>query len=372
MKNSAKNRIIIWSIVSGILIVSLVLSIIIIDNSYNCHYVTAGEEDYENNIAFNELVSANSAEFNVNGGDEVSIYWLQGDVIVNSTTDKKMTLKSYGTSTNDTSEDTQMYYHQGDIINVYSSKRAFELTDMFDGSIEQILGNYEKKDKTLVVNIPNTVSLSHLCICTGSANIELNDLDLSSLHLSTASGKTNLNNSDLANIEYSSVSGNINISSSTASTVYLNSVSGEVNARGIFSTLSANSVSGDVNVTFDNNQTDFVNIDTVSADATLKFTEGSGFLIYKESISGKLKNEFENTKVNDDYYEYGNGRTEVSFNSVSGNLNIKENKITDNTVPTTTNDPNSTAPTAPSATASTKSPTASSAPTSPKETKPNR
>jgi len=99
-------------------------------------------------------------------------------------------------------------------------------------------------------------------------------------------------------------------------------VSGNINANGILSTADAESVSGNITLACPQ---DFNEISTgsVSGETTITLPKSiNGFYIRASSVSGRVNAADFGISGKASDYTYGAGSSEISFDSVSGNLNI--------------------------------------------------
>lgn len=135
-------------------------------------------------------------------------------------------------------------------------------------------------------------------------------------------------NMAITKLDIDNVSGNTNISEITASKLSCDTTSGNMYADGAFNSISADSVSGNVRV-----ETTVVpreiSIDTISGSHTVILpAETAGFAVDYETVSGyvDVSSFFENgrTSKGNGRQSFGNGSTEIEFDSVSGYLTIEK------------------------------------------------
>lgn len=321
MKESAKKRIIIWSIVSGVLIVTLIYGMLLMPHLAR-GVTEIAFESLPNNIIDVDCINTRSAEFIADDVNEINIYWVEGRVIVNKTNDTDISIDVYGKSTADEAK-TDMFYSYDETdgtINIYSSEFAFDLESM-------ILNNsfsFGSKDeeKTLIVNIPYVNLIDDFDIYTFSADVQMEEMNISNIGFYSSSGNIEANDIITSELTNSTVSGDINYKKINAESVSADTVSGTINIGGMIYGLSLNSVSGDCEAAFENLIIEYINIDSVSGTAKLILPETAGFTANVSSVSGKLKCDLNTKSTEDDGIVFGDGSIPIEMNSVSGNLVI--------------------------------------------------
>ena len=122
-------------------------------------------------------------------------------------------------------------------------------------------------------------------------------------------------------ISIESVSGNVVADSVSCEKLIIETVSGDFDVSGDISDLSSESVSGDVMIRTQKAPT-LVDSDSVSGDLTLIFAECSGFTVNFDKVSGDFTSDFPVYERGDDIL-YSNGGGHYSFDTVSGDFNIK-------------------------------------------------
>lgn len=230
-------------------------------------------DDYENE----HLYSIGSGEVPVNGITDISIDWISNDIHVE--------------------------YYDGETISIsepeqsnpdYSLRYRVEANELkikfFKSGLKSKTNN--TKNKELTVRLPKSLNLSELDI--------------------------------------EGVSANVNIEGINAREINIETVSGNLNATGNFVDIDRDSVSGNSNITTTNVPTK-VDSDTVSGDFSITVPESiSGFTAKTTTVSGSFNHKgFDNlTSVTTDkkgrngVFTYGDGSTEMDFDSVSGDFRI--------------------------------------------------
>lgn len=132
----------------------------------------------------------------------------------------------------------------------------------------------------------------------------------------------------LIELDIDGVSSTVNVNEIAANTVNCDTVSGNVTATGSFSEADFDSVSGNINLTsYEAPHT--VSVDTISGDCKIAVPEDiSGFTIDYETVSGSVTgNDFYingGVTIGEGSQVYGDGLTNIDFESVSGSLEISK------------------------------------------------
>lgn len=157
-------------------------------------------------------------------------------------------------------------------------------------------------------------------------------LDIKYLKSGTYKNKTQLNLSKkltiyiprdkvLYNIEIESVSAAVN-SKITVSDFDAETVSGNISAEGIMNSADVESISGNITLVCPQSFYE-ISTDSISGETHITIPKDiSGLYIEANSVSGRINAADFNISGKASNYTYGSGGPEISFNSVSGNLNI--------------------------------------------------
>jgi hypothetical protein len=151
---------------------------------------------------------------------------------------------------------------------------------------------------------------------------------------------------DLLDID--NVSGEVQVVGATADEVKVDTVSGELVLENLAAgNLRIHSVSGDARIVLSAPPRQ-VKMDSVSGDCDLSLPEGYGFTARLDSVSGRLRCSFADTKKGEKLV-YGDGAADLGFDSVSGDVDISFAApapvvAAPTAVPTPTRDPGDTAP----------------------------
>ena len=204
------------------------------------------------------------------------------------------------------------------------------------------LGN---KSKDLVIEQENdTTEIDHdnwffqLGYSQEKIDIYLAEKDYESLYIDTASGSIDLGSLVCDSIEIDSSSGTITGRKLTADTLTVDSASGDIYLDGNFKTAGFDVSSGDIQ--FKNSiMPEKIDIDSSSGDIEIylpyyeddeKANEESGFTVNYSKASGDINSEFPVQGAfdsGDGKAIYGNGKSEITVDIASGDVEIKKNKL---------------------------------------------
>ena len=204
------------------------------------------------------------------------------------------------------------------------------------------LGN---KSKDLVINQENdTTEIDHdnwffqLGYSQEKIDIYLAEKDYESLYIDTASGSIDLGSLVCDSIEIDSSSGTITGRKLTADTLTVDSASGDIYLDGNFKTAGFDVSSGNVQLK-NGIFPDKIDIDSSSGDIEIylpyykddeKANEESGFTVNYSKASGDINSEFPVQGAfdsGDGKAIYGNGKSEITVDIASGDVEIKKNKL---------------------------------------------
>ncbi len=129
-------------------------------------------------------------------------------------------------------------------------------------------------------------------------------------------------NKTIYNLDIESVSATVNADIGV-NNLSVETVSGNISANNILNEADAETVSGNIDITCPTNFNE-ISTDSVSGEVEITLPKNiNGFYISADSVSGRVNaHDFNISGKASDYY-YGTGGGEISFSSISGNLNIK-------------------------------------------------
>lgn len=227
-------------------------------------------DDYENE----KLYSTGSAEIQADGITNISVDWISSDIYVE--------------------------YYDGETISIsepeqsnpdYTLRYRVAANELKIKFCKSGLKNVNPHNKSLTLRLPKNLNLTELDIESVSSNVYIEEINAKEINFDT--------------------------------------VSGNITATGSFLDIDTNGVSGNSNITTYTVPKD-VDSDTVSGDVILTLPgDISGFTVHATTVSGNFrKSGFDNiTSVTDKKgrngtFTYGNGSTEIDFDSVSGDFEI--------------------------------------------------
>lgn len=333
MKQSARNRIIIWSIVSGFLVFILVAGFVI--NAGGRYVPSINQKMYGITHDTDSVTATNGLVYKEDELLDLQINLVNGKIIfMESDSDYIEINQASSASSDETQEFYYRFFEDDRSLVVFGSDEDIRLegevysTDSFLFNFGNIFKT--SPNKTIVVKIPKkSAFIPYITVNTASADIEIDNIDIGILSVNSFSGGLTANALNTENISIETVSGDIKMSNTSANEIQAHSVSGRVNIDGDAEHIMLDSVSGDLNFSTDSLDTNSISINTVSGDTKISLPEDCGFTLDNSSVSGELTSGF-NGRTEDDCYIYGDGYTEIEFDSVSGSITLNPNKTEQN------------------------------------------
>ena len=175
--------------------------------------------------------------------------------------------------------------------------------------------------KKLTLTLPENFRATNIEFDTVAASVTTAVLSVQKIKANTVSGNVSLWVANTQSVTVDTVSGRIDVvQNGTADTIDVDTTSGAVaiqadNAKSV----SVDTTSGSVSVAA--KQSDKISVDTTSGSVSLQIPQEVGFVATFATLSGKASGEAAYT-VQDGKYVYGGGKTQISVNTVSGNLNL--------------------------------------------------
>lgn len=306
MRKSARNRIIIWSIVSVLLIGLLTVGIIGIKNygALNFKLFSFSNDDLDK-------MSTGSAEFDKNEVKSIDINWTSGTVdIKNGNTDK---VEISENAAYDKDDDNAMRWSLDDgKLKIYDSKNTFGFHWF----------SFSMSPKKLTVTLPEGISLDEFDVSSASADFTAESINADTLDIETASGKITIDSFEGKKAEINTASGTIDLNRVLAEDVDIETISGECTVTGKIEKLNVSGVSSVLNLTVGKNNSE-INAETVSGNVNIKTNcDESGFTANYSSISGNFSSDFAGINK-DDKFVYASGKADYNISTVSGNIEIQ-------------------------------------------------
>ena len=349
MKKSARDRIIVWSIISVLLIGVLVTGI----------HATMRFSESVSNFFDIEIPSKNLDSYNSGNSNfapdkinSININWVNGDVKIIEGDVKEISISE--TANESLTDNEKMRYHLNNDgkLEIYSGKMKVKFFDLFGKNM---------KSKTLTVTIPKKINdgivdsdfkLEDLKISSASAPVVIENINSEDIEVETASGNVTLTNTNSKNSDITTVSGTIDLDMITSESIETESVSGKVNVSGNYKDLNSSTISGKIQAELGNTKTDNltdslfalagkvpqenINLDSVSGKIEIIAPENiAGFTVNHDSVSGNFNCDFANLSNGEtftdkeDKFTYGDASgnaTEINASTVSGGIIITATK----------------------------------------------
>lgn len=306
MRKSARNRIIIWSIVSVLLIGLLTVGIIGIRNynAFNFKLFSFSNDEIDK-------MSTGNAEFDKNEVKSIDINWTSGTVeIKNGNTDKVEISENVSYDKN---SDKAMRWSLDDgKLKIYDSKNAFGFHWF----------SFSMSPKKLTVTLPESISLDEFDISSASAEFTAECINADTLDIETASGTIKVDSFEGNKADINTASGTVDFTAVSAEDVDVETVSGECTVTGKIEKLNVSGVSSVLNLIVGKNNSE-INAETVSGNVNIKTNcDQSGFTANYSSVSGDFSSDFAGTNKNGKFV-YGSGKADYNISTVSGNIDIQ-------------------------------------------------
>ncbi|MGN0509468.1 MAG: DUF4097 family beta strand repeat-containing protein [Ruminococcus sp.] len=306
MRKSARNRIIIWSIVSVLLIGLLTVGIIGIRNynAFNFKLFSFSNDEIDK-------MSTGNAEFDKNEVKSIDINWTSGTVeIKNGNTDKVEISENVSYDKN--SDNAMRWSLDDGKLKIYDSKNAFGFHWF----------SFSMSPKKLTVTLPESISLDEFDISSASAEFTAECINADTLDIETASGTIKVDSFEGNKADINTASGTVDFTAVSAEDVDVETVSGECTVTGKIEKLNVSGVSSVLNLIVGKNNSE-INAETVSGNVNIKTNcDQSGFTANYSSVSGDFSSDFAGTNKNGKFV-YGSGKADYNISTVSGNIDIQ-------------------------------------------------
>ncbi|MDD6988916.1 DUF4097 family beta strand repeat-containing protein [Ruminococcus sp.] len=306
MRKSARNRIIIWSIVSVLLIGLLTVGIIGIRNynAFNFKLFSFSNDEIDK-------MSTGNAEFDKNEVKSIDINWTSGTVeIKNGNTDKVEISENVSYDKN--SDNAMRWSLDDGKLKIYDSKNAFGFHWF----------SFSMSPKKLTVTLPESISLDEFDISSASAEFTAECINADTLNIETASGTIKVDSFEGNKADINTASGTVDFTAVSAEDVDVETVSGECTVTGKIEKLNVSGVSSVLNLIVGKNNSE-INAETVSGNVNIRTNcDQSGFTANYSSVSGDFSSDFAGTNKNGKFV-YGSGKADYNISTVSGNIDIQ-------------------------------------------------
>lgn len=238
--------------------------------------------------ASSQIVSVQSTgseyEFALEEVSGLAISWASGDIDIQPADQDTVTVseeRSGGSS--------MVVRHRGSTLEIESGENKWRL------------GGGKSIQKDLSVRVPRDWLCQSLEISAAAADIWVNGLPITNVVLNTASG-------DCA------------FTDCTVEKMQVNAISGDLDYSGVLKKLELNGASADCNLWLSDAPA-AIEMNTASGDLNLTLPDNCGFTLDRSSLSGAFQSDFATTTENDKIV-CGDGTCQITFSSLSGNINI--------------------------------------------------
>ncbi len=253
--------------------------------------------------------SYDEKDFDPESISKIDISWLDGNVkIVGYDGDTIKTSESASRSLSD--KNLMECYADGDILVIKYSPAGKFLFSIGKNSFS----------KALTVKIPRDTAgqIEKLNIDVVSSDINIEGMTAERLYIESTSGEVYICDTEISRLSVDTMSGNldtenINISDSAN----IETVSGRALLKGNIASVSTDTVSGAVEIV-SNICPKKIKSDSASGDVDIYIPSDSNFTYKFDKLSGEFENEFIN-QYNENGV-VGNGDSEFSFDTISGNV----------------------------------------------------
>ena len=271
-----------------------------------------------------------SGEETVIDVDKIVVNWLSGSVVIQGADVNEISFSE--------SADRQLDENSALVYRIENGTLYIDYCQ--EKNVVGIFGDgFDMPAKELKITVP--LEMMFISVDTTSADVTLNGVELERLSIDTTSGRIDTRDVGADSARLGSTSGDIDFNGG-AEEFYANTTSGEITFSGSAGEFDAESTSGDISfvgsakgfsadTTSGSVFSDFTGLpadleaETVSGDVTLILPADAGFVLDFETASGKLDCEFA-VKMYDGEYIVGNGGTEISVDTSSGDCTVKIRK----------------------------------------------
>ena len=235
-----------------------------------------------------QIVSVQSTgseyEFALEEVSGLAISWASGDIDIQPADQDTITVseeRSGGSS--------MVVRHRGSMLEIEFGENKWRL------------GGGKSTQKDLSVRVPRDWLCQSLEISAAAAGIWVDGLPITNVVLNTASG-------------------DCTFTDCTVEKMQVNAISGDLDYSGVLKKLELNGASADCNLWLSDAPA-AIGMNTASGDLNLTLPDNCGFTLDRSSLSGAFQSDFAITTENDKIV-CGDGACQITFSSLSGNINI--------------------------------------------------
>lgn len=279
MKRNAILRIILFSFLAVILLGALISGIAL--KSYQTPGVVVRKSF--------EAPLVNENEFDAGEIDRLKIDWAAGKIVIVSVEGNNISVTEELLGT----KETMVLKRDGSTLYV----------QYCEGAIGLSFGSGSSLKKNLYICVPQDWECKELEIDAASATVQGEYLNIRELASSTASGTHTFANCQVG-------------------TMKMETVSGDLDFTGTLENLDFNGVSAQLDLALINAPKS-IKLESVSGDLNLTLPESCGFMLDKDTVSGRFSSELATTTENGKIV-HGDGSCEIEVEGVSASVHIRK------------------------------------------------
>lgn len=249
--------------------------------------------------------SVGNFEYDGTNIEKIDINWVGGKVTVIESDSSDLSVSENG---EDLKDSEKLHYRiNGNTLTIHYCKSGYV----------GVIGN---ENKQLTVEVPKNIELS---VDGVSCGIEADTLTQKKLYVECVSGNVVINKIECEKVDINGVSGDISINGITANRLNVENVSGDIELSGVScDEIDIYSVSGRIET--DIERAEDMDFETVSGKINVTLNN-VGATVKTKTTSGKIS--VDGATVSGNNYVFGDGGSDLSIKTVSGNItvNYKEN-----------------------------------------------
>lgn len=215
---------------------------------------------------------------------EIFISWASGDIDIQPADQDTVTVgeeRSGGSS--------MVVHHRGSTLEIEAGESKWGI------------GFGKSTQKDLTVRVPRDWLCQRLEVSVASADVSVENMSVTSVALNTASGDCTFTDCAVEEMQ-------------------VNTASGALDYTGTLQRLGFKGASADCNLSL-SDAPKAIEMNTASGELNLFLPDNCGFTLDRSSLSGAFQSDFATTTENDKIV-CGDGACQITFSSLSGNINI--------------------------------------------------
>lgn len=309
MKQTAKKRIIVWSIISVLLCAGLVTGIMFSKSgtwadAFRSGYTLVNFGDSSDTSGYTD----GDSEFSAEEVRSVDISWYAGSVEFKPYSGDKLKI-----SEKRESGEAFCWKLGGSTLSVRAGRATA-------GFLRFNLNAPEKK--TLTVEYPEGKRFDNIYIGSASADVLIDSLTAADMKIDTASGSVNIKASKTSKLTLNAASGSLTAADFTCETLEADMISGKCSLGGDIKNIEVDAMSSDVELNVSSRLAK-CEIDSVSGNIKLLVGKDSaGFNLESDSVSGRINVKDVEGSTTLDGFVYKDGAAEINVDAVSGGITV--------------------------------------------------